>query len=64
MNDYFQTYGFEHMISINNLEKAGLLKVQGQKTYPTIRKSLKLIVDEVNEQVTIKSDCSSFLLCI
>lgn len=30
----------------------GLLKVQGAtKHYPTVRKTLKLIVEEVNEQV-------------
>lgn len=36
-----------------NLEKAGLLRQSGQRHYPTIRKSLKLIVDEVNEQVSL-----------
>ncbi|XP_038056680.1 vacuolar protein sorting-associated protein 33A-like [Patiria miniata] len=45
-----QTYGFEHIVSLNNLEKIGLLKVQGQKTYNTIRKTLRLVVEDVNEQ--------------
>ena len=41
------------MVSLNNLEKVGLLKVLGQKTYNTIRKTLKLVVEDVNEQVGI-----------
>ena len=48
----FQVYGFSHVLTLNNLEKVGLLKVQGQRTYPTVRKSMRLIVEEVNEQVT------------
>ena len=47
-----QTYGFQHIVTIHNLETVGLLKVQGTaRNYPTIRKTLKLIVEEVNEQV-------------
>lgn len=36
-----------------NLEKAGLLKPQtgGRNNYPTIRKTLRLWMDDVNEQV-------------
>ena len=39
--------------SLNNLEKAGLLKAQtgGRNNYPTIRKTLRLWMDDVNEQV-------------
>ncbi|ELT89435.1 hypothetical protein CAPTEDRAFT_101629 [Capitella teleta] len=48
--EILQTYGFEHLITLHNLEKAGLLKIQGARTYPTLRKTLKLIVEEVNEQ--------------
>ena len=39
------------MLTLNNLEKVGLLKIQGQRSYPTIRKSLRLLMEEVNEQV-------------
>ena len=41
------------MLTIHNLESVGLLKLQTRttSTYPTIRKSLKLIVDDVNEKV-------------
>ncbi|CAH1801545.1 unnamed protein product, partial [Owenia fusiformis] len=48
--EIIQVYGFEHIVTIMNLEQAGLIKVQGQKTFPTIRKTLKLCVEEVNEQ--------------
>jgi len=54
INMYFnllQTYGFEHMITLHNLEKAGLFKNQTSRTYPTMKKTLKLVIEEVNEQV-------------
>lgn len=47
-----QTYGYEHLITLMNIEKAGLLRPHGNRTYPAIRKSLKLIIEDVNEQVT------------
>ena len=48
----FEAYGFEHLVSLHNLEKVGLLRVQGVgRTYATVRKSLKLIDEKVNEQV-------------
>lgn len=48
-----QTYGYEHILTLYNLEKAGLLKPQtgGRNNYPTIRKTLRLWMDDVNEQV-------------
>lgn len=50
----FQTYGYEHMLTLNNLEKMGLLKPQtsSRNNYPTIRKTLKLWMEDANEQVT------------
>ncbi|KAK2498749.1 hypothetical protein MC885_004689 [Smutsia gigantea] len=47
-----QTYGYEHILTLSNLEKAGLLKPQagGRNNYPTIRKTLRLWMDDVNEQ--------------
>uniref|UniRef100_A0A6A7FXZ5 Vacuolar protein sorting-associated protein 33A-like n=2 Tax=Hirondellea gigas TaxID=1518452 RepID=A0A6A7FXZ5_9CRUS len=45
-----QTYGYEHMLTLDNLNKAGLLTAQLSKSnYATIRKTLRLIVDDVNE---------------
>uniref|UniRef100_A0A2R9ANS5 VPS33A core subunit of CORVET and HOPS complexes n=1 Tax=Pan paniscus TaxID=9597 RepID=A0A2R9ANS5_PANPA len=48
----YQTYGYEHILTLHNLEKAGLLKPQtgGRNNYPTIRKTLRLWMDDVNEQ--------------
>ncbi len=46
-----QTYGFEHMLTLHNLEAVGLLKAEGHRNYPTLRKTLKLVVEEVKEQV-------------
>ncbi|XP_015733356.1 vacuolar protein sorting-associated protein 33A isoform X2 [Coturnix japonica] len=50
--EILQTYGYEHILTLNNLEKAGLLKLQtgGRNNYPTIRKTLRLWMDDVNEQ--------------
>ncbi|KAM4890858.1 vacuolar protein sorting-associated protein 33A isoform 3-T3 [Sylvia borin] len=50
--DTDKTYGYEHILTLNNLEKAGLLKPQtgGRNNYPTIRKTLRLWMDDVNEQ--------------
>ncbi|CAB1319797.1 unnamed protein product [Coregonus sp. 'balchen'] len=57
MLDYYkreilQTYGYEHMLTLNNLEKTGLLKPQTstRNNYPTIRKTLKLWMEDANEQ--------------
>uniref|UniRef100_A0A2K6QEW7 VPS33A core subunit of CORVET and HOPS complexes n=1 Tax=Rhinopithecus roxellana TaxID=61622 RepID=A0A2K6QEW7_RHIRO len=46
------TYGYEHLLTLHNLEKAGLLKPQmgGRNNYPTIRKTLALWIDDVKEQ--------------
>ncbi|XP_043702646.1 vacuolar protein-sorting-associated protein 33 homolog isoform X3 [Telopea speciosissima] len=52
--DYFRrellhSYGFEHMATLNNLEKAGLFKKQDTKTnWPTIKRALQLIVDDTD----------------
>ncbi|XP_073917199.1 vacuolar protein sorting-associated protein 33A [Castor canadensis] len=50
--EILQTYGYEYILTLNNLEKAGLLKSQtgGRNNYPTIRKTLRLWMDDVNEQ--------------
>lgn len=41
------------MLTLNNLEKTGLLKPQTstRNNYPTIRKTLKLWMEDANEQV-------------
>lgn len=48
-----KTYGYEHLLTLHNLEKAGLLKPQtsSRNNYPTIRKTLKLWMEDANEQV-------------
>lgn len=48
--EVLQTYGYEHNLSLQQLERVGLLRLQEQKTYPTIRKTLKLVKEDVNEQ--------------
>ncbi|KAI9592484.1 vacuolar protein sorting-associated protein 33A [Syncephalis fuscata] len=54
--DYFrqeivQTYGYEHMLTLQRLVKAGLLVAQGsgRNHYPTLRKQLRLSVPDVDE---------------
>ncbi|CAL1537718.1 unnamed protein product [Lymnaea stagnalis] len=48
--EIIQTYGFEHLVTLSNLEKTGFLRLHSTRFYQTIRKTLKLIVEEVNEQ--------------
>ena len=43
-------YGFQHMITLYNLEACGLLKVQlSNRPFTVIRRTLNLTVDDVNE---------------
>lgn len=50
-----QTYGHSHILTLQNLAKAGLFKRQesgmqlGRAGYSSVRKSLNLIVDDVDE---------------
>merc|ERR1719494_591352 len=53
--DYYRreiihTYGFEQILTLTNLEQLNLLRLSGPRTYSVLRKSLKLVVDEVQEQ--------------
>ncbi|XP_067293697.1 vacuolar protein sorting-associated protein 33A [Pseudorasbora parva] len=50
--EILQTYGYEHILTLKNLEKVGLLKSQStmRNNYPTIRKTLKLWMEDANEQ--------------
>jgi hypothetical protein len=48
--EILQTYGFEHLFTLNNLEKLGLLKKQeGKASFPILRKNLNLIVEDIDE---------------
>ncbi|CAL4184387.1 unnamed protein product, partial [Meganyctiphanes norvegica] len=48
--EIIHTYGFEHFLTLENLEKAGIIRVQtGRSTYATIRKTMQLTVDDVSE---------------
>ena len=56
---FFQTYGFEHVYkTLSPLETAGLLRPQTSRSYNVLRKSLKLVVEDVQEQV------NSDVLCV
>ncbi|KAJ3158524.1 hypothetical protein HDU86_002749 [Geranomyces michiganensis] len=63
--DIVQTYGHIHILTLQNLAKAGLFRKQDTTTvasaarhhptlhhtsYPQVRKTMRLIVDDVNEQ--------------
>ncbi|CAG8463106.1 18575_t:CDS:10 [Acaulospora morrowiae] len=49
--EILQTYGFEHLQTLSNLEKLNMFvkQVSNRNQYAYIRKSLRLIVDEVDE---------------
>ncbi|XP_016094460.1 vacuolar protein sorting-associated protein 33A-like [Sinocyclocheilus grahami] len=51
--EILQTYGYKHILTLKNLERVGLLKPQStmRNNYPTIRKTLKLWMEDANEQV-------------
>eukprot|EP00249_Psilotum_nudum_P013983 c24607_g1_i1 orf=309-2105(-) len=45
--EILHSYGFEHMFTLSNLEKSGLLKRQeGKSNWPALKKGLKLIVED------------------
>jgi vacuolar protein sorting-associated protein 33A len=46
-----QTYGYEVLLTLHNLEKCGLLKrsESGKNVFPTLRKGLKLYDEGVDE---------------
>lgn len=47
--ELLHSYGFEHMPTLNNLEKAGFLRKQeSRSTWPTLTRALNLIVDDSN----------------
>eukprot|EP01135_Chromosphaera_perkinsii_P005349 Nk52_evm30s343 gene=Nk52_evmTU30s343 len=47
--EILHTYGFEHIFTLNNIEKLGLLKKQeGKNMYSSIRKTFQLVVNNVN----------------
>jgi len=49
--EILQTYGFEHVYkTLSPLETAGFLRPQTSRTYNVLRKSLKLVVEDVQEQ--------------
>ena len=48
--EIIHAYGFQHLITLNNLETCGLLRVQqSSRPFTVLRKTLNLTVDDVNE---------------
>lgn len=48
--EFLHSYGFEHMFTLNNLEKAGLLKKQEAKSsWQNIKRGLKLVVENLDD---------------
>ncbi|RXI07509.1 hypothetical protein DVH24_005282 [Malus domestica] len=49
MRELLHSYGFEHMVTLNNLEKAGLLKKQETKSnWLTVKRALQLVVEDTD----------------
>ncbi|EEF42781.1 vacuolar protein-sorting-associated protein 33 homolog [Ricinus communis] len=47
--ELLHSYGFEHMATLNNLEKAGLLKKQESRSnWVTIKRALQLVVEDTD----------------
>ncbi|KAF9969867.1 hypothetical protein BGZ73_007605 [Actinomortierella ambigua] len=51
-HEILEAYGYEHLTTLDNLRQLGMLTLQTttKNTYSLVSKSLRLIVDEVNEQ--------------
>ncbi|KAK3911950.1 Vacuolar protein sorting-associated protein 33A [Frankliniella fusca] len=48
--EILQTYGFQHALTLSNLEQAGLLRLQqNQRQYTVLRKALRLTVEDNDE---------------
>jgi len=48
--EILQTYGYQYLFTLNNLEKLGLFKRQeGRNTFAALRKNLHLIVEDIDE---------------
>eukprot|EP00027_Filamoeba_sp_ATCC50430_P001749 CAMPEP_0168556906 /NCGR_PEP_ID=MMETSP0413-20121227/9136_1 /TAXON_ID=136452 /ORGANISM="Filamoeba nolandi, Strain NC-AS-23-1" /LENGTH=618 /DNA_ID=CAMNT_0008587891 /DNA_START=132 /DNA_END=1984 /DNA_ORIENTATION=+ len=48
--EILQTYGYEHLFTLNNMEELGLIRKQeGKNNFSILRKNLNLIVDDVDE---------------
>lgn len=50
--EILQTYGYQHILTLNNLEKVGLIRISGgfgNRVYNVMRKTLKLTVEDINE---------------
>eukprot|EP01094_Clydonella_sp_ATCC50884_P027895 TRINITY_DN8212_c0_g1_i1.p1 TRINITY_DN8212_c0_g1~~TRINITY_DN8212_c0_g1_i1.p1 ORF type:complete len:596 (+),score=194.45 TRINITY_DN8212_c0_g1_i1:119-1906(+) len=49
--EILQTYGYEHVATLEKLERVGLFRRQeGRNVYSALRRALDLIVEDVNEQ--------------
>ncbi|CAG2167401.1 unnamed protein product [Oppiella nova] len=50
--EVLQTYGYQHVLTFNNLEKVGLIRISGgysHRVYNVLRKTLRLTVRDINE---------------
>eukprot|EP01087_Luapelamoeba_hula_P012995 TRINITY_DN3682_c0_g1_i2.p1 TRINITY_DN3682_c0_g1~~TRINITY_DN3682_c0_g1_i2.p1 ORF type:complete len:607 (+),score=106.36 TRINITY_DN3682_c0_g1_i2:27-1823(+) len=48
--EFLSVYGYEHLFTLTNMEKLGLIKRQeGKGWYQAVKKPLRLIVEDVNE---------------
>ena len=48
--EIIHSYGYQHMITLQNLEACGLLRIQqSSRPFTVIRRALNLTVDDVNE---------------
>ncbi|KDP32583.1 hypothetical protein JCGZ_13133 [Jatropha curcas] len=47
--EILHSYGFEHMVTLNNLEKAGLVKKQDSKSnWLTVKRALQLVIEDTD----------------
>eukprot|EP00039_Didymoeca_costata_P027247 m.17967 g.17967 ORF g.17967 m.17967 type:complete len:609 (+) comp6153_c0_seq1:147-1973(+) len=51
-----QTYGHQWVLTLDQLEKVGLLKLQERNTYPQVKKSMRLVLEDDEK---IEADISS-----
>ncbi|CAM6126841.1 unnamed protein product [Calypogeia fissa] len=48
--EFLHSYGFEHMFTLTNLEKAGLLKkLEAKSSWQNVKRGLKLVVEDMDD---------------
>jgi len=48
--EIIQSYGYEHLMTLMNLEKMGMIKKESKSNFPVLRKNLQLFTEDFDEK--------------